>query len=136
LLKYDKQLGFISPACKQANDVTIDDKNYYKMIFPTLIHEIFISLSDAIVLLTIALFSSPFVYGHSKSTAIRGAILDLSANRRGSELITGSTAHEKNSYQCSPERRNSGCDGRWPATLRSGHRNTLPRTEKGQRLQG
>ena len=50
--------------------------------------------------------------------------------------ITGLTAHEKNTYQCSPERGSTCGHGRWSATLRSGRRSPIPRTEKIQRLQG
>ena len=55
-----------------------------------------------------------------------------------SECQTNSGLHsnEANFNQRSPKRGDARCDGRWPATLRSGHRNTLPGTEKVQRLQG
>jgi hypothetical protein len=61
----------------------------------------------------------------------------LSQNVEGvmkTEAITGLTAHEKNTYQCSPERGSTCGHGRWSATLRSGRRSPIPRTEKIQRL--
>lgn len=49
--------------------------------------------------------------------------------------ITGLTANEENSYQCSPEGRSSSGHGRWPATLRSGRRSPITGTKKIQRIQ-
>ena len=49
--------------------------------------------------------------------------------------ITGLTANEENSYQCSPERGSTRGHGRWSATLRSGRRSPITGTEKIQRIQ-
>ena len=38
---------------------------------------------------------------------------------------SGLHSNETNFNQCSPERGDARCDGRWPATLRSGYRSIL-----------
>jgi hypothetical protein len=48
---------------------------------------------------------------------------------------SGLMKNEKNFNQCDSERRDSRSDGRWPATLRSGCRNSFTGTKEGQRLQ-
>ena len=101
------------------------------MINPAFIYEPNLALSETLIatiamMLTLAPLLNIIELAHKKMTIVRDLF--------GSVSYTGLITHETNPYQCSPERRNSGCHGRWPATLRSGHRNTLAGTEKGQRL--
>ena len=101
------------------------------MINPTFIYEPSFALSETLfaiiaMMLTLAPLLNIIELAHKKMTVVRDLI--------GPVSYTGLTTHETNPNQRSPERRNSGCYGRWPATIRSGHRNTLPGTEKGQRL--
>ena len=55
-----------------------------------------------------------------------------------SECQTNSGLHsnETNFNQRSPERGDARCDGRWPATLRSGYRSIHSRAKESQHLQG
>jgi len=55
-----------------------------------------------------------------------------------SECQTNSGLHsnEANFNQRSPKRGDARCDGRWPATLRSGYRSILTRTKESQYIQG
>ena len=55
-----------------------------------------------------------------------------------SECQTNSGLHsnEANFNQRSPKRGDARCDGRWPATLRSGYRSILPRAKESQHIQG
>jgi hypothetical protein len=103
------------------------------MINPVHIYEPCIAVAEVVIaIVAMMLLFAPLLkqkeveQSHNKLTAVRNLFRPV--------LFTGLTTHETNPYQCSPERRNPGCYGRWPATLRSGHRNTFSGTEKGQCL--
>jgi hypothetical protein len=103
------------------------------MIIPTYINEASIAVSQVFTaFVALMVLFAPLIkqkeieQSHKKTTAVRDLFRP--------DKLTGLTTHETYPYQCSPERRNPGCYGRWPAALRSGHRNTFPGTEKGQRL--
>ena len=49
---------------------------------------------------------------------------------------SGLHSNETNFNQRSPERGDARCDGRWPATLRSGYRSILTRKKESQHIQG
>ena len=55
-----------------------------------------------------------------------------------SECQTNSGLHsnETNFNKRSPERGDARCDGRWPATLRSGYRSILTRAKESQHIHG